>query len=52
MLPAPLFHSFGLLMLALGSAVGATFVLPEKFDPAETLRLIDEHDATVAGSSR
>jgi fatty-acyl-CoA synthase len=47
-LPAPLFHSFGLLVLALGSALGATFVLPEKFDPADTLRLIDEHEATVA----
>src|SRR5205085_1533252 len=38
-LPAPLFHSFGLLVLALGSALGATFVLPDRFDPAESLRL-------------
>src|SRR4051812_40070719 len=48
-LPAPRFHSFGLLLLARGGAVGATFVVPEKFDPAETLRLIDEHEADVAG---
>ncbi len=47
-LPAPLFHSFGLLTFALGSALGASFVLPEKFDPAETLRLIAEHEADVA----
>jgi len=47
-LPAPLFHSFGLLTLSIGSALGASFVLPDKFDPKDTLRLIDEHDATAA----
>jgi acyl-CoA synthetase (AMP-forming)/AMP-acid ligase II len=47
-LPAPLFHSFGLLTMAIGSALGASFVLPDRFDPAETLELIDEHDARVA----
>ncbi len=45
--PAPLFHSFGLLMLSLGMALGATFVLPDKFEPEGTLELIREHDATV-----
>jgi len=47
-LPAPLFHSFGLLTLSLGSALGATFVLPEKFDPKESLRLMAEHEVDVA----
>jgi fatty-acyl-CoA synthase len=47
-LPAPLFHSFGLLALSIGSALGASFVLPEKFDSKDTLRLIGEHDATAA----
>jgi fatty-acyl-CoA synthase len=47
-LPAPLFHSFGLLTLSLGSALGASFVLPDRFDPKESLRLIAEHEATVA----
>jgi acyl-CoA synthetase (AMP-forming)/AMP-acid ligase II len=46
--PAPLFHSFGLLTLSLGTALGAEFVLPDRFDPAETLRLIERHRATAA----
>jgi fatty-acyl-CoA synthase len=45
--PAPLFHSFGLATFTFGTALGATFVLPERFDPEETLRLIDRHDATA-----
>jgi acyl-CoA synthetase (AMP-forming)/AMP-acid ligase II len=47
-LPAPLFHSFGLLTLSLGSALGATFVLPDTFDPEASLSLIAEHAVTVA----
>ncbi|HXJ65867.1 MAG TPA: AMP-binding protein [Actinomycetota bacterium] len=47
-LPAPLFHSFGLLTLSLGSALGATFVLPDRFDAEESLALMVEHRATVA----
>ena len=46
--PAPLFHSFGLATFTFATALGATLVLPEKFDPEGTLELIDKHDATVA----
>ncbi|MGH2820883.1 MAG: AMP-binding protein, partial [Actinomycetota bacterium] len=46
--PAPLFHSFGLATFTFGCVLGATFVLPEKFDPEESLRLIEEHRATAA----
>jgi acyl-CoA synthetase (AMP-forming)/AMP-acid ligase II len=47
-LPAPLFHSFGLLTLSLGSALGATLVLPERFDAKDSLRLMAEHGVTAA----
>ena len=46
--PAPLFHSFGLATFTFATALGATLVLPEKFDPEETLALIEKHKATVA----
>ena len=46
--PAPLFHSFGLASFVLSAALGATMVLPEKFDPEDSLRLIQEHRATAA----
>src|SRR5205823_13272997 len=46
--PAPLFHSFGLLTLTIQMAIGATIVLPEKFEPDRTLELIEEHHATAA----
>ena len=46
--PAPLFHSFGLMTFTFATVLGATLVLPEKFDPEESLRLIDEHRATAA----
>ena len=46
-LPAPLFHSFGLATFTFGTALGATFVLPEQFDPEGTLRAIEEHGATA-----
>lgn len=45
--PAPLFHSFGLLAFTLGSLIGTTFVFPDRFDPEKTLALIDEHRATA-----
>ncbi|MGH2754400.1 MAG: AMP-binding protein [Actinomycetota bacterium] len=45
--PAPLFHSFGLATFTFGTAIGATLVLPPKFDPEEVLRLIEEHKATA-----
>ena len=46
--PAPLFHSFGLMTFTFATVLGATLVLPEKFDPEESLRLIEEHRATAA----
>lgn len=46
--PAPLFHSFGLATFVLSAALGATMVLPDKFDPEDSLRLIQEHGATTA----
>jgi acyl-CoA synthetase (AMP-forming)/AMP-acid ligase II len=45
--PAPLFHSFGILTLTLGMLVGATMVLPDRFDPKETAELIEHQRSTV-----
>ena len=44
--PAPLFHAFGLLTFSLTLLVGATTVLPDRFDPVETPRLVERHQAT------
>jgi len=46
--PAPLFHSFGLATFTFATALGATLVLPERFDPEGSLELIEEHGATAA----
>lgn len=46
--PAPMFHSFGLATVTFAIGLGATMVLPPKFDAEESLRLIDEHNATAA----
>jgi acyl-CoA synthetase (AMP-forming)/AMP-acid ligase II len=46
--PAPLFHSFGLATFTFATALGATLILPDKFDAEESLRLIEEHHATAA----
>ena len=46
--PAPLFHSFGLATFTFACALGSTMILPEKFDPEESLKLIEEHQATAA----
>ncbi|MDQ4143966.1 MAG: AMP-binding protein [Actinomycetota bacterium] len=46
--PAPLFHSFGLATFTFATALGATMVLPEKFDPERSLALIEAHRATAA----
>jgi fatty-acyl-CoA synthase len=48
--PAPLFHSFGMLNVTLWSILGATIVLPDRFDAADTLRLVERHGATVVGA--
>ena len=46
--PAPLFHSFGLATFTFATVLGATMVLPERFDPEDSLALIEAHRATVA----
>jgi fatty-acyl-CoA synthase len=46
--PAPMFHSFGLATFTFATALGATLVLPERFDPEESLALIEEHRASAA----
>ena len=46
--PAPLFHSFGLATFTFAAGLGATMVMPERFDPEDSLRQIEEHKATAA----
>lgn len=46
--PAPLFHSFGLATFTIATALGATMVLPEKFDAEGSLKMIEEYKATAA----
>jgi fatty-acyl-CoA synthase len=46
--PVPLFHSFGLLTTTVAIILGATLVLPDRFDPKESLNLIEHHRATAA----
>jgi fatty-acyl-CoA synthase len=46
--PAPLFHSFGLATFTFASGLGATMVMPQKFDPEDSLRQIEESKATAA----
>lgn len=45
---SPMFHSFGLATFTFATVLGATVVMPERFDPEETLRLIEEHQITAA----
>ncbi|HZB04195.1 MAG TPA: AMP-binding protein [Actinomycetota bacterium] len=47
LIPAPLFHSFGLLALTFGMLLGATVVLPDRFDAEETLDLIEQRGVTA-----
>ena len=46
--PAPLFHSFGLATFTFATALGATLVLPEAYDPEESLEWIERYKATAA----
>ena len=46
--PAPLFHSFGLATFTFATGLGATMVMPQKFDPEDSLRQIEEYKATAA----
>lgn len=48
--PAPLFHSFGLATLSIASLLGATLVLPDRFDPAGSLELIESHGVTAVSA--
>ena len=48
LLALPLFHIYALnVILGLGIRTGATAVLVERFDPAETLALVERHGVTV-----
>jgi fatty-acyl-CoA synthase len=44
-LSVPMFHALGFSQMLLGIALGSTLVLHRKFDPAETLQSLQEHDA-------
>ncbi|HEX2233010.1 MAG TPA: AMP-binding protein, partial [Thermoleophilaceae bacterium] len=44
---APLFHAWGFLQFNLGLLLSSTYVLRRRFDPEETLRAVDENDATA-----
>jgi fatty-acyl-CoA synthase len=47
LIPTPMFHSFGLVSLSIATGLGATMVLPHKFEPRETLSLVETHRATA-----
>jgi len=44
---APLFHSWGFINSVIALTLGATVVLARRFDPAGTMKLIDEQEADV-----
>ncbi|MFF0490011.1 AMP-binding protein [Nocardia sp. NPDC004068] len=46
-IPAPLFHTWGLAAVQLSTALRATVVLPREFDARECLRLIAENRAST-----
>ncbi|MGV9680227.1 AMP-binding protein [Nocardia sp. NPDC003482] len=46
LIPAPLFHTWGLAALQISTPLRATVVLPEHFDAEDCLRLIAEHRIT------
>ncbi|MEU4311907.1 AMP-binding protein [Nocardia sp. NPDC024068] len=43
LIPAPLFHTWGLAGLQLSTALRSTVVLPERFDAEDCLRLVARH---------
>ncbi|WP_067900600.1 AMP-binding protein [Nocardia vaccinii] len=47
LIPAPLFHTWGLAALQIGTPLRATVVLPEHFDPRDCLRMIAEFRVTT-----
>ncbi len=46
-LSVPMFHALGFSQMLLGIALGSTLVLHRKFDPAETLQSLEEHNAST-----
>ena len=46
-IPAPLFHAWGLAHLTIAVSLGATIVLTERFDPVTTVDAVADNDATV-----
>ena len=47
LVPAPLFHAWGLAHLTIAVSLGATTVLTERFDPRTTVDAVADHEATV-----
>ncbi|ATL66029.1 acyl-CoA synthetase [Nocardia terpenica] len=47
LIPAPLFHTWGLAALQISTPIRATVVLPERFDAEDCLRLIAEQRITT-----
>ena len=47
MIGAPMFHSWGFAHFMLGLALNSTYILERRFDPEETLKAVEEHDATA-----
>ncbi|GAA5061834.1 AMP-binding protein [Nocardia callitridis] len=47
LIPAPLFHTWGLAGLQLSTALRATVLLSERFDAEECLRKVAEHQAST-----
>ena len=43
---APMFHAWGFGQLAIAATLACPVVMRRRFDPEETLRLVDEHRAT------
>jgi fatty-acyl-CoA synthase len=46
-LPTPLFHAWGLSQLVVAASLGSTVILSPHFSPADTVRSVVEHRATV-----
>ncbi|MCX5045325.1 AMP-binding protein [Aldersonia sp. NBC_00410] len=43
---APIFHAWGFGQLAIAASMCCTVVMRRKFDPVETLRMVEDNDAT------
>jgi acyl-CoA synthetase (AMP-forming)/AMP-acid ligase II len=49
MIAAPLFHSWGFFHFVISLPTASTMVLRRRFDPEQTLRAVQDHDAQVLG---